>query len=207
MPEPLPLDQVLNLVYIVDLASARDWRQLDEVLAGGVSAIWLRAPGATGADLFAAARDLKRRCDPLGAALIVGDRADVARAVGTPYVQLGMRSPPPRFVAGWFSGRLGVSCHSERDLWRAADAGAAYAVLSPIFGVPDKGAPLGVEKFRRLVAEAPLPVVGLGGIEAANVDAIRSTSAIGVAAIRSLRDTTQPRAVARRLAESNVRAG
>lgn len=204
---PPPLEQVLNLIHIVDVQAARDWRHLDEAFAGGVSAVWLRAPRASGAELFAAARDLKRRCEPFGVALIIGDRADVACAVGTPYVQIGMRSPPARFVVPWFPGQVGVSCHSERELRRAAESGAAFAVLSPIFGVPDKGAPLGVARFQRYVEGAQLPVVGLGGVEDANVDAVRAGGAVGVAVIRALRDAVHPRETAARLAESSVPAG
>lgn len=207
MDTSAPLLRALNLVYIVDLDGARDWRRLDEGMAGGVSAVWLRAPGATGAQVFGAARDLLRRCVPHDVAVIVGDRADVAQAVGTPFVQLGFRSPPARFVTSWFPGHVGVSCHSPGELRRAADAGAAYAVLSPIFGVPKKGEPLGPDRFGAWARDAVLPVVGLGGIDPSNVDRVRATSACGVAVIRALRDALDPRSAAKRLSESIVPAG
>ena len=207
MSESPSLKRALDLVYIVDLEAARDWRRLDAAMAGGVSALWLRAPGATGSQLFGAARDLVRRCAPHGVALIVGDRADVAQAVGTPFVQLGYRSPPPRFVTSWFPGHVGVSCHSEGDLRRAAQAGAAYAVLSPIFGVPDKGEPLGVDRFALWTRNAALPVVGLGGIDRANVESVRATPAAGVAVIRALREAADAQSAAKRLSGSGVRTG
>ena len=194
------LARALHVVHIVGIEAATRWKHLDIVLSCGVSALWLRQPGATGAELYRAARDLLPRCTAYGAALVIGDRADVAQAVGTPFVQLGVRSPPARRVAPWFAGNVGVSCHSERELRRAAEAGASYAVLSPVFGVPAKGVPLGVERFRRMVAEAPLPVVALGGIDSSNVDAVRTTAAAGVAVIRALRDADDPGTIARQLA-------
>ena len=93
-----------------------------------------------------------------------------------------------------------MSCHGAKDLQRAAACGADYAVLSPVYGVPEKGTPLGTEKFASFLqgAEA-LPVVALGGIEVSNVDAVRATGAAGVAVIRALRNASEPVETARAL--------
>lgn len=189
----MELQDALRLVFIVDAATARRGDHLDAALGSGVSALWLREPAATGAELYTLARDLVVRCQGHGAALIVGDRADVALAAGAQGVQLGHRSPPAKHVRPWFDGWIGVSCHSARDLQRAAAAGADHAVLSPVFGVPEKGTPLGTERLASLLQEvADLPVVALGGIEAENVTEVRETGAAGVAVIRALRDATDP---------------
>jgi thiamine-phosphate pyrophosphorylase len=193
------LRHALRLVYIVDPASARDGDRLDAVLGTGGTALWLRAPGANGAETYRTARDLQTRCQAHGAVLLVGDRADVALAVGARGLQLGFRSPPLKAVRPIFPGWIGISCHSAQDLAAAAEGGADFAVLSPVFGVPDKGRPLGLSVFHRLVDEAPLPVVALGGIDDANVAEVRATGAIGVAVIRALRDAVEPARLARRL--------
>lgn len=193
------LDEALRLVYVVDRTVAKDWQRLEAVLDTGVTALWLRAPDATGAQLYRAARDLVWRCRERGVALLIGDRADVALSVGAHGVQLGFRSPPARKVRPWFEGWIGVSCHSEAELRDAERGGADYAVLSPVFGVPSKGAPLGTALFERLRATVDLPVLGLGGIEASNVDAVRAAGATGVAVIRALRDAADPADAARAL--------
>lgn len=189
MPDARPaIEEALRLVYIVNRENARDWQRIEPMLTGGVTCVWLRAPDATGAQLYRTARDLAWRCKDRGAALVVGDRADVALAAGADGVQLGFRSPPARKVRPWFDGWIGVSCHSESELRQAERAGADYAVLSPVFGVPSKGAPLGTALFERLRATVDLPVLGLGGIEESNADEVRAAGADGVAVIRALRD-------------------
>lgn len=196
----MTLGDALHLVFIVDAATAARPDHLDAALGSGVSAVWLREPKATGAELFKTARDLAVRCGTHGTALIVGDRADVAMAVGAQGVQLGHRSPPLSRVRPWFDGWVGVSCHSAGDLRRAGEDGADYAVLSPVFGVPEKGTPLGTERFTSFLDEAgDLPVVALGGIETSNVESVRATAATGVAVIRALRDATDPVGAARTL--------
>lgn len=194
-----PLAEALRLIYIVDREGARDWHRLDSVLAAGATCLWLRAPGATGAELYRAARDLVWRTHERGASVLIGDRADVALAVGADGVQLGFRSPPARKVRAWFPGWIGVSCHSEAELRSAERASADFAVLSPLFGVPAKGGPLGTALFKRLTEAVELPVVALGGIEAENAAEAREAGAAGVAVIRALRDAEDPEEAGRQL--------
>lgn len=197
MAKPTPLHDALRLVYVCDLEGVADWQRLDALLAAGTTAIWLRAPGASGADLFRATRSLLQRTAPHGAAVIVGDRADVALAAGAHGVQLGFRSPPASRVRSWFPGWIGVSCHNENELAAAQRAQADFAVLSPVYGVPEKGSPLGEVLFRQLRGAVTLPVVALGGLEPDNVDVAWRAGADGVAAIRALRDASDPAEAAR----------
>ncbi len=194
--------EALRLVYIVDREAARDWRRLDAVLEAGATSVWLRAPDATGSELYRTARDLVWRTRERDAALIVGDRADVALSVGATGVQLGFRSPPARKVRPWFPGWIGVSCHTESELFKAQRGGADYVVLSPLFGVPAKGGPLGTALFEKLAAQVDLPVVALGGIDGPSADRARAAGACGVAVIRALRDADDPAAAARLLSGS-----
>jgi thiamine-phosphate pyrophosphorylase len=143
-----------------------------------------------------------RRGRRAGAALIGGARADVALAVGAAGVQLGHRSPPPERVRPWYRGWLGMSCHGSDDLRAAEAAGANHAVLSPVFGVPAKGAPLGVRRLAELAASTPLPVVALGGIDAGNAASLADSGVAGVAAIRGLRDAPDPASAASALASA-----
>ena len=111
MTELSPFPAALNLVYVVDLEEAARAERLDAVLAAGVTCLWLRAPGASGRELYDAAGGLLLRCRRAGAALLVGDRTDVALAVKADGVQIGSRSPPPDRVRHWYGGWMGVSCH------------------------------------------------------------------------------------------------
>lgn len=199
MSAPALVAAALRVVYVVDTAAAADGPRVDAALAHGVTALWLREPGASGRALYDAAGSLLLRCRRLGAVLLVGDRADVAMAVGADGVQLGHRSPPARSVRPWYRGQLGVSCHTAAEIAAAEDAGADHVVVSPVFGVPDKGTPLGVEGLARLAATARGPVVALGGITPDNVGLLRDLRVAGVAVIRALRDAPDVAVAARRL--------
>lgn len=195
-----PFPAALHLVYVCDEAGARDGARLDALLASGVTCVWLRAPEATGRALYEAAGSLLLRCRRLGAALLVGDRVDVAMAVGADGVQLGVRAIPPRAVRAWFEGWMGVSCHTAEEARAAEEAGADHVTLSPVFGVPLKGTPLGVAGLATLARGVRAPVVALGGIGPESVGAVRAVGVAGVAAIRSLRDAPDPAAAAAALA-------
>jgi thiamine-phosphate pyrophosphorylase len=173
---------------------------VSEALSAGAPAVQLRVKSAGAGALLESARELRALTRRFGALLFVNDRVDVALAAEADAVQLGFRSPPLRRVRPWFPGAIGMSCHTARDLERAALGGASYAVLSPVFGVPEKGEPLGVPQLERFVAESTLPVVALGGIGPDEVTAVRAAGAVGVAVIRALRDVENIASAARALA-------
>ena len=129
--------------------------------------MWLRAPEATGRALYEAAGGLLLRCRRLGAALLVGDRVDVALAVGADGVQLGARAIPPRAVRGWYPGWMGVSCHTAEEVRAAEEAGANHLVALARLRRPAEGrAPPAARGSRRCAAACALPVVAMGGIGA-----------------------------------------
>lgn len=199
MTAPRPFPAALRLVQIVDCAGAQDGARLDAALGAGVTCVWLRDPAATGRRLYDAAGSLLLRCRRLDAALLVGDRVDVAMAVGADGVQLGFRSVPVGSVRPWYRGWIGASCHNATEIAAAVDAGADHVVVSPVFGVPDKGTPLGVEGLAALAKVATVPVVALGGVEPGTVGLVRGLGLAGVAVIRALRDAEDPAAAARAL--------
>jgi thiamine-phosphate pyrophosphorylase len=197
--ESSPFPKALRLVYVVDRRMSADAERLEAAVRGGVTAVWLREPGAGGRELYEAAGSLLLRCRRLGAAVIVGDRVDVALAVSADGVQIGHRGVPPRVVRPWYRGWMGVSCHTQQDLENAESAGADHVVLSPVFGVPAKGVPLGVARLAELVASVTVPVVALGGIDTSNVAAVRGAGVLGVGVIRAIRDAADPEAASRAL--------
>jgi thiamine-phosphate pyrophosphorylase len=123
-----------------------------------------------------------------GASVLVNDRADVAIACGAAGVHLRDRSispasirriAPPDFV-------ITVACHDEAGVMRAADEGADYAVLAPIFAPlskPVTAPPLGVGALRSIASKTGIPVIALGGITAENAPQCVEAGAAGVAGI------------------------
>lgn len=206
MTDTLTFPAALRLVYVADLSAAKEVDRLEAAAKGGVSAIWLREPSATGHDLYEAAGSLLLRCRRMGVALIIGDRVDVAMAVGAEGVQLGHRSVPPRAVRPFYKGWMGVSCHTADDIAAAEAAGADHVVVSPVYGVPSKGEPLGLSGLKELVRKAHVPVVALGGIEGSNAFLVRAAGATGIGVIRALRDAPDVEHAARALSAAVTRA-
>ncbi|MEQ8820217.1 MAG: thiamine phosphate synthase [Sumerlaeia bacterium] len=183
-----------------------------EAIAGaGVGAIMLREKDLTPRELFAVARSLAVICQKGGTMLIVNGSVEVALAAGVEGVQLGFDALPAdaaRRVAG---GRLliGVSAHSLVDVQQAHAGGADYATISPVFPPSSKaasGPAMGVERLHAIARESPLPLVALGGIEAANARACIEAGACGVAAIGAYWSAADPAAAARAMVEA-VRRG
>lgn len=154
-------------------------------------AVHLRVPGAGDRELLGLARELRRVTRDAGAKLLVNRRPDIALVADADGVHLpesglpveAVRSLAPRWL-------VGVSRHDREGL--EAAAGADYAFLSPVHATPGKGAPLGPAGFDALAAQSPVPVIALGGMDAARLRELRH--ARGVAVIRAVLHADDPAA-------------
>jgi thiamine-phosphate pyrophosphorylase len=200
-----------SLVLITDsqrLEPEAFFERVEASLRGGADAVLVRERQMDSARLLALASRLRLLTREHGARLLVHTQADVAVAVDADGVHVAaadIRELPG--MRRWLSGKpmsLSASCHSAAELTAAGEAGADFALLSPVFPTashPD--APhLGVARFRQLAAGAPLPVVALGGITAENRAQL---TGYGVAVIGALLDAANAEAAATalRLRETN----
>lgn len=148
--------------------------------------IGVRGPGRPVRELL----EVARRARGLGLAVAVHDRVDVALLAGVG-IQLGERSVSPAearavLPPGTWIGR---SCHDERGLRAAVDAGVDAVTLSPYAASPGKPPPLGAARFASLVSgvrgASAVRVFALGGIDAGNVGEAARAGADGVAVVRA----------------------
>ena len=81
---------------------------------------------------------------------------------------------------------VGASCHDARELARAAEIGADFAVVGPVSETAThEGAPtLGWRRFGELIADYPLPVYAIGGLREDDFPQAWQAGAHGIAAIR-----------------------
>lgn len=168
---------------------------IQAALEAGIDTVQLREPGGDGRAVYDAAALLRTWTRTAGAALIINDRLDVARAVEADGVHLPGTSFPiatARQVLGpdlW----IGRSTHAPEDARDAAHAGADYVVLGPIYDTPSKrpyGPPLGPSTFRAL--SLPVPLIAIGGITAARVPEVLAEGADGIAVIREIVHAAEP---------------
>jgi len=175
--------------------------RIERALNAGVDAVLLRAPSLPDAALLAWAARLRALCRRARARFFVHSRFEIAEAVGADGVHL-----PARFVRRLAqegvrvrAGRLvSAAAHDAEELASAAAIGCSFAFLSPVFPTkthPERQA-LGIERFIELAEGAPLKVVALGGIDAANRAQLPWPS---VAAISAILDAPSPEEAVRAL--------
>jgi thiamine-phosphate pyrophosphorylase len=178
-----------------------------EALAGlpaRTAAVQLREKDLPARDLLPLARALRQACAFAGQALLVNDRIDLALASGADGVHLPSDGVPPaeaRRLLG--AGRLvAVSCHGTEEVAGALRGGADFATFGPLFDTPSKrafGPPVGLERLRQAAALG-LPLVGLGGVDAARAAEVRAAGAAGVGVIRAWLEAPDRAAAVRALA-------
>jgi len=84
-----------------------------------------------------------------------------------------------------FGLKIFVSCHDETEIEFCEKIGVDAITLSPVFSSPDKGKPLGVEKFGKMIENINTKVFALGGItDSLHIEKIKKSKAYGFASIR-----------------------
>ena len=176
---------------------------VDAALRGappGRVAVQLRAKQRSSRELLALAEQLRDITRAHGAALFINDRVDIAcstEADGVHLPELGLPVQKARALLG-AAAQIGVSCHDATGLARAAEHGADFATLSPVFNSPGKGPVLGCATFGALVQrvqraqQARLPVYALGGVRAEHAPQLRAAGAAGLAVISAVFSAGDP---------------
>jgi len=170
---------------------------------GGATMIQVRWKDAMPMELLQLAQALVLA---LPVPVLVNDRVDVALAAGAAGAHLGhddlpldalRLEVPPGFL-------LGVSVGSVVEAARAQTWPADYWSVGPCFATgnkPDAGVALGPAGFAALARLAPAgtPVIGIGGVTAANAAGIIRAGAVGVAVIGAVLGAPDPENAARTL--------
>jgi thiamine-phosphate pyrophosphorylase len=202
----MTLGRQLRLMVITDAGVLKGRDPVEtcrRVAAGGATMIQVRLKDAPPGEVVALARAL---VGALAVPVIVNDRVDVALAAGAAGAHLGQEDPPldrlrPHMPPGFL---LGLSVGSPAEAERGRAWPADYWSIGPCFATankPDAGAPLGAEGFARLARLAPAgtPVIGIGGVTAANAPALVQGGAAGVAVIGAVWGARDPAVAARAL--------
>ncbi|HSB38619.1 MAG TPA: thiamine phosphate synthase [Gaiellaceae bacterium] len=165
---------------VEDLAAART------AVQGGATAVQLRVKGASTDELVEAGRGFGE----LGATFVVNDDVEAALRLRADGVHLGRGDEgAERALAEGLL--LGTSAASVEEALEGEAAGAAYVGAGPVWATPSKpdaDSAIGLDGLAAICAAVTVPVVAIGGIDAANAgDCIRAGAA-GVAVIRAAGD-------------------
>ena len=174
-------------------------------VAGGVDLVQLREKDLPGGRLLALAAALK---DAIGEAalLVVNERVDVAVALPADGVQLGEEALPVAAARRLLGPQalIGRSVHSVDGARQAITAKADFLVAGTMYASRSHPgeAPAGPELIRRIAGLSDLPLIGIGGITAANAPAVLAAGATGVAVISGILADPDPGEAARRLKDA-----
>jgi len=198
-------------LYLISDRRATNGRPLPDVIAAALDgagahapsvAVQLREKDLEARPLLELARALRDCTAARGARLFVNDRVDVALAAGADGVHLGggaLAAADVRAVAPALE--VAASTHAVADVLQRRDAGGlSFVVFGPVFETPSKrpyGPPLGLAALGEACGLG-IPVLAIGGVDAARTPACRSAGAAGVAVIRAVLAADDPgRAMAR----------
>jgi thiamine-phosphate diphosphorylase len=170
--------------------------------AGPAVALHARDRTAPARRLVAVTGKLLAHAAPPEAAVFVNARPDIAAALGTHGVQLGLDDLSASDARALVEGRagpsacriwIGVSIHSLAEAEQALREGADFLMAGSIYPTATHPgvSPAGPELVRQ-VAALGRPVIAIGGITAARAAEVREAGAWGVAAVTALWRAAEP---------------
>ena len=174
---------------------------------GGADCVQLREPELADRELAQRAARLVETVKPLGAAVVVNDRPDVAVIAGADAVHLGQRDltvADARKITG-FELLIGVSTSNVKEAERAMIDGADSCGVGPMFASSTKKkdvivGPMYLMEYLR--HDPPLPPhLAIGGITPENVIEVVAAGARGVAVSSAICAARDPGDAARQLRE------
>jgi len=142
--------------------------------------------------------------------LLVNDHADLALAVGADGVHVGQHDLPPAVVRRLLGPAAIVGCSTNNaDEARAAAAWSSYIAVGRLFPTQSKSntRPATLDTLGSVRAAVALPVVGIGGITAANVEQVIEAGADAAAVIAAVCAADDVEAAARAISSRFAHAG
>jgi thiamine-phosphate pyrophosphorylase len=191
----------LRLYVVTSGAGAGHEGVTEAAVAGGATAVQLRAPELHDDELLPLARRLAERCRSAGVLFVVNDRVEVAVASGADGVHVGQGDELAGVRVRIGSERvLGISVRGAADVAPALDHGADY-LGATVWATATKpeAVPGGLRQLAAVAAVSPVPVVGIGGIDARNAAEVLGAGAAGVAVISAVSQAPDPEVAVQQL--------
>jgi thiamine-phosphate pyrophosphorylase len=182
-------------VYVITTMLPRLGREhvaiAEAAVRGGATVVQFRDKTMSDAEFAATAGRIARITRGAGIPLIINDRVEIAIAMGAQGVHVGQHDAPARDLrdslpAGMI---LGVSASNYGEALEAAEAGADYLGVGPVFPTGSKDdatPPIGLRQLARICREVRRPVVAIGGITQENLRTVIETGVAGAAVIAAI---------------------
>ena len=175
-----------------------------QAVRGGAACIQLREKSVSTRFFIEEAGRIKELLKPFKVPLIINDRLDVALAVGADGVHVGQEDMPYETARRLMGPKaiIGLSVETWEDVERAESFDCYYLGVSPVFATPtktDTKEPWGLEGLAKIRAFSRHPLVGIGGLNAGNAEAVVMAGADGVAVVSAICASPDPFQASREL--------
>jgi thiamine-phosphate pyrophosphorylase len=154
---------------------------------GGATVVQLRLKGASTEEVVETGRPFRG----LPVTFVVNDDVEAALALRADGVHLG-KSDFGAERAVEHGLMLGTSAASPEEAVAGERLGATYIGAGPIWPTPtkpDADPPIGLDGLAQICEAVEIPVIAIGGIDAANAAQCIEAGATGVAVVRAASDT------------------
>lgn len=198
------IEQQLQLYFImgsVNTGTSDPLDVLEAALLGGVTCFQLRekGPGAlVGDEKRAFAEACQTLCRHHNVPFIVNDDIELAIAIDADGVHVGQDDETAAIVRERIGKDkiLGVSVHNESEMLTAIEVGADYVGMGPVYATSSKAdaKPVSGTAFIQEMSDLypTMPIVGIGGITAANCEPVLKAGASGVSIISAIAAANDP---------------
>ena len=182
----LSLPDFYAVTHAVEIGTDTQLSALELALKSGLRLVQIRERDMPEPQRTAFASEAVRLIQGFGAHALINGDADMALELGADGVHLTARQlmttrQRPEFKL------VGASCHTREELDHAVVLGLDFAVAGAVNATPTHGTQEGIgwENFGKIVAESPIPVFAIGGLQRGNMLMSWQHGAHGIAAIRS----------------------
>lgn len=191
VPSPMParpfLYAFIDRKYIGPGESGPAARKL---AGGGADMIQYRAKGVGRGEMLADLSAVIAAASTHGIPVVVNDDPQLAVDSGADGAHIGRSDGDPQRARRILGADriLGVTVHSPGELGAAVEAGADYVGVGSVFPTKTKDdvRAVGTELIEEIASMTSLPVVGIGGIDAGNIEEVLDAGAAGAAVISAI---------------------
>ncbi len=183
----------LSLYLVTDRHCLRGrdfYEAVEEALRAGVTLLQLREKELGMEELLAEGKKVKTLCRKYQVPFLVDDNVEAAKILGADGVHLGQEDEAiqkARAVLGQ-EAIIGISAHNLEEALEAQAQGADYLGVGALYPTGSKkdASVLPPGRFREIIQAVQIPVVGIGGIQEAQLDQVMDQGAAGCAMISAI---------------------
>ena len=186
--------EAMLLYAVTDQSWLREGQTLlsvcEEVLENGATFLQIREKDLDEHSFEAEAAKLKALCARYRVPYVVNDSVEIALAIDADGVHVGQSDIKGRDIRGMIGPDkiLGISAGTVEEARAAEKAGADYIGVGAVFqtGTKKNARNLSVEKLKEIRSAVSIPVVAIGGINAARLMELSGSGVDGVAVVSAI---------------------